>query len=168
MPKDYRFEILSILYNSEENIVNIRSYIMEELPKGIKSRVGFQDILRKLKKDEFIWYEDTSSLAVSFGGKYQDEIAVNARIEPKGIDEYLRLKKQYEPPIMPQPTTSIKDSILNIDSYIKDSQQSAGASSSQSNPATIPHKTATANKIIIGIIIGLVVLLIGHYVFRIG
>ncbi len=57
--------------------------------------------------------------------------------------------------------------IINQGSDLKEVQQSTGSSSQKMN-VSAPAKAAIINKIIIGVFIGVMILLVGHYVFGIG
>ncbi|MFC0775287.1 hypothetical protein [Terrimonas alba] len=95
---------------------------------------------------------------------------ITVRLLPKGREFAKEIKQKIKEEIESahQSPVHIKDSILNMGGVFHNSPQSAGASSFQQNTVKAPAKAAIINKIIIGIIIGLAVLLIGHYVLKIG
>lgn len=96
-PIDHRFKILEILYQHQTGIVDLRPYFMPLIKSGEITRIKFSYTLRDLQKDGFIWVGDLITLSVSQNGVFNDDVPISARLEYKGIDEYLRLKKQYNP-----------------------------------------------------------------------
>lgn len=80
MRKNYRFEILSILYHNADKAFDILPLIESMAEENIFSRLYFNIVLQSLRDSELISYTD-----------YGDEI--KAVLQPKGIEEYQRLKK---------------------------------------------------------------------------
>lgn len=116
-------------------------------------------IIHEMNNDGTIGINDVST--------EEDGIDYLIWIEPKGLgffakSEYLKPKKDNSSLV------NITDSILNLQSDLKKSQQSTGSSFSQRMNVSAPAKVPIISKIIIGILIGLAVLIIGHYVFGIG
>jgi len=80
MRKNYRFEILSILYHGTGDGHDIFPLIESMAEENIFSRMYFNIVLQSLRDNDLISYTD-----------YGDEI--KAVILPKGVAEYQRLKK---------------------------------------------------------------------------
>lgn len=101
MTKNYRFEILKILYEKKFEMVNLRPYIMNWINTDDVTRQHISHTLYQLKdKGGFVRFQDISSLSVSQNGVYPDQMPINAALEYTGEDEYLRLERQSNP----QPT----------------------------------------------------------------
>lgn len=106
-PTDNRFRILKILHDHEgqNGYVDLRPFFMPSINAGELTRVTLSSTLYKMQKDGLIIIGgDISSLSVSYGGKFNDDPSVMAKLDYKGIDEYHKLKEQYNPEI---PKTSI-------------------------------------------------------------
>lgn len=97
MPVDYRFEILKTLHESANGKVNFRPIFMPLILSGQLTRLDLRDILLQLKESGFILVGDLMSLYMQQYNTYDDEAPINVKLEHKGIDEYFRLKKQYDP-----------------------------------------------------------------------
>jgi hypothetical protein len=96
-PVDHRFKVLEILYERQPQEVNLRQFFMPIIENGQMIREGLSSILTKLRTDGFIWTGDLISLSHSRNGVYDDRPPILAKLEYRGIDEYLRLKEQYSP-----------------------------------------------------------------------
>lgn len=98
MPLDCRFEILKVLNTSNAIEVDFRPIFMPLIEKGEATRTGLNTTLYNLKRDGFILFGRIGNLNTSQGGVYvEDSLPIMLRLQDKGIDEYLRLKKQYNP-----------------------------------------------------------------------
>jgi hypothetical protein len=95
--KDYRFEFLKILNESDTGLVDFRPILMPLIESGEIGRATLKKMFNDLKRDEFInILGDFGTLTVSQGGVYvADHMELLARLQYKGIDEYHRLQRQY-------------------------------------------------------------------------
>ena len=94
MAIDYRFLFLEKLHG-ENQTIDLRSFFMPMVKREEITRQQVSRLLYSLKEDDFIWHDDISSLSRRMAGEYADHLPINVRITYKGVDEYLRLRKQY-------------------------------------------------------------------------
>ena len=80
MSKNYRFEILSVLYDARGNNIDILPLIKSLVEENIFSRLYFSIMLQNMNDNQLISYTD-----------YGDE--TKAMILPPGIAEYRRLRR---------------------------------------------------------------------------
>lgn len=99
MPKDYRFEFLKMLVESETGTVDFRPIVMPLIESGELTRVGVNKLFNDMKKEGFARPgSDWGSLTVSQGGVYYgDALPLTVILEYKGRDKYYDLLKQYSP-----------------------------------------------------------------------
>ncbi len=109
MQQDYRFRIFSYLYKYAPQTVNIRPLIDEIVKEGIHSTTYFGTQLNKWRNADkcFIWCSDLISLSYK---QAPQDTPILARLEPNGIDEYFRLRNQYN--IIP--TNMKEDEVIQL------------------------------------------------------
>lgn len=102
MDKDYRFKILSFLFenpSTESPNINIRPLINSLIQSSNHSSTYFGTLLNTMSslKDgkREIWCDGQIYLSVKQGLNAPPDMPIMARLEPFGIEEYYRLKQLY-------------------------------------------------------------------------
>jgi hypothetical protein len=112
MKTDYNFEILSYLYNSEDETINVRPFIDKLAKESSHSSTYFGTLLNQLRTKRLLWFDDVLCLSWIGNSPFAPDHPIKARIEPDGINEYFRLKKQYEPETNNGPRINIGGDVI--------------------------------------------------------
>jgi hypothetical protein len=132
---------LSFLFESSPKTVNIRPLIDGFVSEGHHSGTYFGTMLNSMRTAKQVWFDDVLCLSWTGNSPYEPDHPIKARIEPPGLDEYYRLKKQYSPEPPTQPSVNIGGNVIGSVIGNQSSLEISQSSLTTATPSIKPSKS---------------------------